>query len=40
MLEKLHETFFYRIFNFCHCPTLLRSEYAWNPVAYWREVVL
>jgi hypothetical protein len=40
MLEKLHETFFYRPFDFCHCPTLLCSEYDWNPIAYWREAVL
>jgi len=40
VLEKLHETFFYRTFDFCHYPTLLWSEYDWNPVAHWRDAVL
>jgi hypothetical protein len=40
VLENLHETFFYRPFHFCHCPTLLCSEDTWNPIAYRREAVL
>jgi len=40
VLEKLHETFFYRKFDFCHCLTLLWSEYHQNLSTHWHDAVL